>query len=215
MSKQFDFNKIDDFDNHISLSIPNYNCMIDQVVNYIECLSQQNSTVLDIGCSTGNMLKMVDHQPHVTYLGIDNSNLIDDTHQRIIFRKSDIFDFDFNDWGEISVVTSIFTLQFLPLYKRKILLDRIFNKLVEGGVFIITEKVYMDDSQIESINTVNYLNSKRSNFNDTVIMDKAQQLTRTMSLKSESGLIDELSVYGTVIPFWKSYSFSGYIVKGY
>ena len=214
MSEQFDFDKIENFDDHISMSIPNYDDMIKQVINYIECLSQQHTTVLDIGCSTGKMLQMVDHQPHTVYLGIDNSNLIPMDDNRIIFKDMDIFDFEFDKWGsDFSVVTSIFTLQFLPLHKRTELLDKVFNKMISGGVMIVAEKIYMDDPQIESINVTNYLESKRGKFTDEQILDKAQQLTRTMSLRTETELVNELSTYGTVIPFWRNYSFVAHIVR--
>jgi tRNA (cmo5U34)-methyltransferase len=188
--------------------------MIKQVINYVECLSQGETSVIDIGCSTGSMLKAINHKPDVTYIGIDNSNLIQKNDDKNIwFIKDDVFNFEFGDFIESSVTTCIFTLQFIARHKRKHLLDKIFEHMVDGGVLIITEKVHMDDPQIESINTVNYLTSKRMNFSDTDILDKADKLTRTLNIRTESELIKELEAYGLVIPFWKNYSFSGYIVR--
>ncbi len=40
------------------------------------------------------------------------------------------------NFANIDLVLSLYTLQFLPLWKRKKVLQRIYNGLVEGGAFL-------------------------------------------------------------------------------
>ena len=75
----FDFNKIEDFDNHINLSIPNYNQLLSLFIDLATIFSGENTTVIDYGCSTGKLLRALPKKEMCRYIGVDNSNLIPDT----------------------------------------------------------------------------------------------------------------------------------------
>ena len=79
--KKFDFNKIDDFDKHISLSIPNYEFLKEHIVYLIEALTEENTNILDLGCSTGSLLKSIDKRESCQYFGFDTSNLLPKINQ--------------------------------------------------------------------------------------------------------------------------------------
>jgi hypothetical protein len=48
---QFDFNKIDDFDDHINKSIPNYDLLIDSIKSMSEYFYVKSASIYDLGCS--------------------------------------------------------------------------------------------------------------------------------------------------------------------
>ena len=77
MSK-FDFNKIEDFDEHINLSIPNYEGLINQIVKFSDYFVDEHTNVYDLGCSTGKMFKMLELIDSANYIGVDNSKLLPD-----------------------------------------------------------------------------------------------------------------------------------------
>ena len=53
---RFDFKKVDDFEKHIELSIPNF-LTLDNIFKHVTHeFAQPESTVVDLGCSTGRFL---------------------------------------------------------------------------------------------------------------------------------------------------------------
>ncbi len=65
-----------DFDEHIRASIPGYDQLISQCAAYSRRFVQNETCVVDIGCSTGNLLRAIrDHnqtaRPSAEYVGID------------------------------------------------------------------------------------------------------------------------------------------------
>ena len=182
--KEFDFNKINDFDKHINLSIPNYDFLKDHVKYLIEALSEEDTNVLDLGCSTGSLLLSLDKKKTCSYTGYDISNLIPEYNsiKNLQFVKEDLTKVDLPN--NSSVISSIFTLQFLPRHKRKEVVKKAYNSLNEGGYFIICEKIHSNDPCIESITNSIYYKYKRKNFTDTEIIQKQQELTSVMKLKT-------------------------------
>jgi len=143
--KNFDFNKINDFDKHINLSIPNYDFLKDHVKFLIEALSESETNILDLGCSTGSLLLSLDKNDSCEYIGYDISNLIPENinKKNLNFIKSDITKIQYPN--NTSVISSVFTLQFLPRHKRKEVIEKAFKALNEGGYFIICEKIHSED----------------------------------------------------------------------
>lgn len=58
--KKFDFSNVDDFDNHIKLSIPNFETLDNIFSAITKEYAQPESYVLDLGCSTGRFLHNLD-----------------------------------------------------------------------------------------------------------------------------------------------------------
>ena len=206
---KFNFNAVDDFDKHILFSIPNYGQLFTQVKDFVEVFQQDNTVVLDLGCSTGKLLTEVD-KIKASYVGIDASNLIPKSTEVIEFIQQDLLDYSFPQ--ECSVVVSMFLLQFLHRKDRVPTLNKIRDSLTVNGCFIVCEKTHYDDPRIEALNNTNYLEWKRQNFTDKEIMDKSEVLTRSMWLSTQTELEKELAVVGTPVLFWKSFSFVAYIV---
>lgn len=210
--KGFDFNKIDDFDKHINLSIPNYDFLKNQTKFLIEALTEKETNVVDLGCSTGALLLSVEKEATCNYFGYDISKLIpEDGLDGINFLKKDILKEEYPN--NCSVISSIFTLQFLPRHKRKEVIQKAYESLNEGGYFIVCEKTHSSDPILESIINSVYFKYKREHFTDEEILQKQQELTSVMKLKTVPEIEAELSQFSMVEIFWKSYGFCGFIAR--
>lgn len=210
--KEFDFNKINDFDKHINLSIPNYNFLKDHIKFLIEALSENETNIVDLGCSTGSLLLSLDKKESCNYIGYDISNLIPtESINNINFKKEDITKINYPK--NTSVISSIFTLQFLPTHKRKDVIKKSYDALNESGYFIICEKTHSSDPCLESITNSIYYKYKRKHFTDEEIVQKQQELTSVMKLKTIKEIESELKDFSYKEIFWKSYGFCGIIAR--
>ena len=210
--QKFDFNKIDDFDRHIDLSIPNYSFLKEHIKYLIETLTEDHSNIIDLGCSTGNLLLSLDRKNTCNYYGFDTSNLLSDvSEENLSFKNYDITKVDYPD--NTSIISSIFTLQFLPRQKRKEVIQKAYNSLNEGGYFILCEKTHSNDVVLENITNSIYYRFKSKNFNPDEILKKQQELACSMKLKTITDIEDELSIFKFSEVFWKSYGFAGFIAR--
>ena len=211
---KFDFNKIKDFDRHINLSIPNYDFLKENIIYLIEALTENETKVLDLGCSTGSLLFEINKLKNNTYIGYDISNLLpeaDYSKDNLYFKKENIIDVDLPD--NASVISSIFTLQFLPTHKRKTVIDKVYESLNKDGYFIVCEKIHAIDPCLESITNAIYYKYKGKHFSSEEILKKQQGLTSVMKLKTMPALLNELNKFSMVEVFWKSYGFCGIIAR--
>ena len=72
---KFDFNKVKDFEKHIELSIPNL-LTLDNIFRQITHeYAQPESTVIDLGCSTGRFLTSLNQLDDCNYVGIDEVDM--------------------------------------------------------------------------------------------------------------------------------------------
>lgn len=210
--KEFDFNKIKDFDQHINLSIPNYDFLSSHVKFLIEALTEKETNVIDLGCSTGSLLLSLERDSSCSYYGYDISNLLPkDIKTEIVFENKDILKTDLPN--DASVVSSIFTLQFLPTHKRKEVIKKAYDSLNEGGHFIVCEKTHSENPSLESLTNSVYYKYKRQHFTDNEILEKQQELTSIMKLKTSKMIEEELKDFSFVEIFWKSYGFCGFIAR--
>jgi tRNA (cmo5U34)-methyltransferase len=212
INKGFNFDSVEDFDKHIYLSIPNYDFLCEHIQYLIETLTEIDTTIFDIGCSTGKLLKNIDKNPSCSYIGMDMSSIISvDGSENVSFIKKDITKEDFPD--NCSVISSVFTLQFLPSHERKNVIKKAYDSLNEGGHFIVCEKTHSEIPAIESITNSIYYRFKSKNFTPEEIFKKQQELAVSMKLKTSPMIFDELKEFSYVEIFWKSYGFMGFLAK--
>jgi tRNA (cmo5U34)-methyltransferase len=80
-----------------------------------------------------------------------------------------------------SLVTLNFTLQFIPLAQRSLLLSRIHAGLRPGGILILSEKIRFDDPQEEQLQIEMHHAFKRANgYNDLEISQKRSALDNVL-----------------------------------
>ena len=207
----FDFSKVDNFDKHINLSIPSYETLSDVFTGIACAFAHSESTVVDIGCSTGRFLSALPKCDGCDYLGID----------RVKFKDMNKdFSFSLGDAKEIlptvknvSAIVSMFCLQFMGEKKRSEVLEIVKEKIDQGATFLISEKIFLNDPVLQTLIHRMHIQEKRKSFTDKEILDKDIQLSTSMFCKTEKELVQELTQIGSVVKVWQSYNFVGYVVK--
>ena len=208
----FKFEEVKDFDRHIDLSIPNYQTLNLLFTSITKEFAQPESKVIDLGCSTGRFLSSLPKVEGCEYIGIDT----------ISMRRHEEFNFIQEDCEkalkslmatDVSVIVSMFFLQFLGYKKRDRILKQIKYLIERGAVFLVSEKVYLDDARLQNLIHRLHIQNKREGFTDKEILDKDRQLAISMFCQTEYELEAELKALGKVNKVWQSYNFMGYVIQ--
>jgi tRNA (cmo5U34)-methyltransferase len=180
---------VTEFDTHIRKSIPSVDAMYDLCHALTYSLSQERTRVVDLGCSTGKFLHNTQKRTTTTYVGVDCVDWKWDKTPRVTFKQEDVLTF-LRDGGakDASVVLSLFTLQFMPFSERDEVIRRVSDGLVEGGIFILAEKVHLPSAGVSEVVERKLIELKRRNFTDAEILDKSAKLAMSMRRSSFEGL---------------------------
>jgi tRNA (cmo5U34)-methyltransferase len=218
MTEDFSFAAhADSFDEHIRSSIPSYDSLIKKCIGLSRRFVQPDTTVIDVGCSTGRLLASIrqeNRRQNVTYIGIDieeqfNTHWLPIQAGNIRFEASDAR--TFASFENISLACSIFTLQFIPPRDKRVVLRNMYAGLVEGGALIIAEKILASTSRIQDALTFPYLDYKREQgFSPAEILDKERNLRGQMTLWTRDELVTLLRETGfrELEPIWESFPFT-------
>jgi len=215
------------FDNHIEQSIRGYSDLMNDVISLSRYFVEDNTNIVDIGCSTGKNTKAMmeynsDHSPDANFIGIEIADGFQkDLKKRkeelrvqglnnVEFLMKDIRGYQITN---ANLVTSIFTLQFMPKKDRKEVISNIYSGLNEGGAFIFAEKTICESALIQDMITFNYYDYKRKSFDTTDIMDKERTLRNIMKPNTwqQLELMISYAGFSTVQPFWRNHAFVGAI----
>ena len=209
----FDFKKIEDFDRHIALSIPNYDGLVDTVKAVILEYLSNDGALLDIGCSSGALLNSLRDLTKANLIGCD---LVDmgydkgyDFHKKSARAIFDLFNID-----DFDVISSIFTLQFMGRIERRETLKSIKNRVDAGSVFILAEKVHFNCSRLDTAIFRQHMRSKLTGFTAEEILAKDLQLSGSMFPRSCSEIEKELAEIGSHEVIWQCYNFKCWAVFG-
>ena len=150
---QFKFNEAvaDVFENMLNRSIPSYLLTIETIESLTKQYIQPNSNCYDLGCSLGEASLAIEKGINVdgcTIFAIDNSEPMinkckEDKRNKITrtpieFIKDDILNIEINN---ASIVVMNYTLQFLEKNQRQLIINKIYNGLKDGGLFLLSEKI--------------------------------------------------------------------------
>ena len=213
------------FDEHIEKSIRGYSHLIEDVVSLSRYFVEDETNVIDIGCSTGKMTKALidynlDHSQEAKYIGLEIAEGFEKDLEK---RKKELSYYDYvqflsddarwYEYSNCSLITSIFTLQFMPKTDRRELLQNIYNGLNEGGAFIFAEKTICENALVQDMITFNYYDYKRKSFDTEDIMDKERTLRHMMKPNTWREIEDMLLSVGfsVIQPFWRNHAFVGAI----
>ena len=215
------------FDKHIDKSIRGYQDLLSDIVSLSRYFVEKETNVYDIGCSTGKlteaMLKKNQDIEDVHYYGIEVADgFVGDMKSREIKLNSDY------SWNKIkflhedvrdsmisnaSLITSVFTLQFMSMRDRLPMIKKVYNGLNEGGAFIFAEKTICENAKFQEMITFNFYDYKRKFFDTKDIMDKEQTLRNIMKPNTWKQI--EKYIYDAgfkdVQPFWRNHMFVGAI----
>jgi len=211
------------FDDHIDMSIRGYSGLLDDVVALSRYFVEEKTNVVDIGCSTGKLTsRIVSHNeqfcPDANYVGVEIAEgFAADLEKRSkeLPHASFLFPMDIRDYTfeNCSLVTSLFTLQFMPYSCRKDILQRIYDGLNTGGAFIFSEKIDTTHSRIENMLRTVYYEYKKKSFDYDDIMTKELTLQNMLKPNSWKEIEDMLNSVGfdIVQTFWQNHLFIGAI----
>lgn len=209
------------FDTHIDTSIRGYNDLWQDVVDISQYFVENETMVVDIGCSTGKMLKHMIAQnkfaPLAMYEGIEIEQDFWETYNddernfgQLQYFKGDVLEYQFYN---CSYVTSIFTLQFMSHKDRQQVINNVYKGLNPGGAFVFAEKTMPENVRIHEIRTFTYYDFKRRTFTADDIMDKERQLRHMTKPSTRNELITMCNCAGfkSVDTFWQNHAFTGFI----
>ena len=213
---KFPFANIEkNFDNHISKSIRGYDQLHDDVIKLSRYFVQDGTNVYDVGCSTGKTIRKIietNKDRKCFYAGLEpckDFKLPDfDTVNGIRFFSQTLETFALYD---CSFITALFTFQFIPYKMKSQQLKSIHNGLIEGGGFVIAEKVLAETPALQDTFNSIYHEYKLDNFSQADIFKKEQDLRGLLYLNKQSELEAMLRVAGftNIQPFWQNHMFVG------
>ena len=209
------------FDTHIDTSIRGYGDLWKDVVDISQYFVENDTSVVDIGCSTGKMLKSMIEQntfaPEAYYDGVEIEEEFfksydedEKNYPNLTYFRGDVDQFRFSN---CSYVTSIFTLQFMSHVQRRKVVNNVFRGLNPGGAFVFAEKTMTESVRIHEIRTFTYYDFKRKTFTTEDIMDKERQLRHMTKPSTRQEIVDMCKAAGfkVVDSFWQNHAFTGFI----
>ena len=213
------------FDEHINWSIRGYSDLLKDVIAFSRYFVEDDTNVVDIGCSTGKVTQALmeynkDHAPQAHYVGVEVAEgFFDDLNKRgDTLNKTGSVEFVFDDirnyrFENCSLVTSIFTLQFMSKKDRARAINEIYQGLNFGGGFIFAEKIDCENARLQDMMTFNYYDFKREKFDYDDIMTKEQTLRNMLKPNTWKEIEDMLDFAGfkAVEQSWRNHNFVGAI----
>ncbi len=195
IEKQFEFDEdvAFVFDDMLDRSVPFYKEVIKLVANIVELNTKENSTVLDLGCSTANTLLYIDKNSDkkLNLIGYDNSEAMLEVAKKKIKAFGSRIELVYDDIVEVSfprsdVILANYMLQFIRPLKRVDFIEKIYNSLYDEGIFIFSEKIIYDDKKFNKQMIDIYYDFKKSQgYSDFEISQKREALENVLVPYSE------------------------------
>ncbi|PHS69542.1 MAG: carboxy-S-adenosyl-L-methionine synthase CmoA [Methylophaga sp.] len=189
---RFDERVVDVFPDMIQRSVPGYGTLISNIGILAARYAQKNSHCYDLGCSLGAVtlsMRQRIKQPGCDIIAVDNSpamitrgqKILDSDPSSTVPVKLVCADIQKIDIENASVVVLNFTLQFIPLDERLILITRIYQGLKAGGILILSEKIAFEDPKQQDFQTAIHHDFKRTNgYSDLEISQKRAALENVL-----------------------------------
>lgn len=147
----FDDKVADVFDDMIHRSVPGYDAIIAMIGVLAERYAKPGTQCYDLGASLGAVTLEMEKNikgRDCKIIAIDNSEAMvnhlkriidkDENIDSVIVRQEDIRDACIEN---ASVVVLNFTLQFIPLDERNRIIQTIYDGLLPGSIFVLSEKI--------------------------------------------------------------------------
>jgi tRNA (cmo5U34)-methyltransferase len=170
---EFDQSVADVFDDMLRRSIPQYEVMRGAVNEVARRFAKPGTDIIDLGCSRGETLApLVDEfGDRCHYVACDVSQpMLEVCRERyadliragvVDVRECDLRR-DFPP-GRASVILSVLTLQFTPIEYRRRIIEAARAQIVDGGAFILVEKVFGRSAVLDRMLEDVYLSFKAKN----------------------------------------------------
>lgn len=212
----FDEAVVDVFPDMIQRSVPGYSAMISAIGLLAGRFGQDNSYCYDLGCSLG-AASLAMHQQvkaeNCQIVAVDNSEAMVSRFRSGLQAMPDVkIDVQCADIRDIeivnaSVVVLNFTLQFIPIEDRELLLAKIWRGLLSGGLLILSEKLAFDDNKQHELQMdMHHLFKKAQGYSDMEISQKRTALENVLIAESFATHRKRLSKVGfSSVEVWFQY----------
>ena len=217
----FDKNIPQNFDKHISKSVPLYHQMQWLCEQISDFYIKEDSVVYDIGCSTGSLLnrlaKRHNQKKKIRFIGMDIVKKMisfakkNNSQKKIKFLNKDIIKFKLE---KTDFVICFYTLQFIHPKFRQNVLNKIFKNLNWGGALFLVEKVRSYDARTQDQMTTIYEEFKSINgFSEKEISAKKKSLKGVLEPFSSTANVQMLKRAGfkDISSVAKFISFEGFL----
>ena len=224
--RSFEFNEsvANVFEDMLERSVPMYQECQSLAVHWCARFAKPNTSVYDLGCSTGQLLlklaHSIDRNNGISLYGIDNSPAMLGKSRKTLKRSPipcQLMEADLNRDISIqnaSVVVMNYTLQFVLPENRLPLLKNIYENLVPGGSLILIEKIKSDIPALDDTFVDFHHQYKRDrDYSDLEISRKREALENVLipwTVEENQNLIKKAG-FQTVDLFFKWNNFSGFI----
>jgi len=222
---QFDESVVAVFPDMISRSVPGYQTILTGIGELTKLHAKPNTQLYDLGCSLGaatlTMLRATDDIEGCSIVALDNSEAMIARAQEylqafhhdtpVALHCADICDFVIEN---ASVVVINFTLQFIDPEARSVLLKRIYDGLVPGGILILSEKIHFDNAALQQSIEHLHLQFKRANgYSELEISQKRSSLENVLISDSEAEHLERLQHVGfeSAGIWFQAYNFAAFL----
>jgi len=180
------------FPDMIQRSVPGYSTIVAMTGVLAGRFAKNNSNCYDLGCSLGASLYAMASEIgkrgdniNIPIIGIDNSQAmldrcktISQSFNNISFRCEDI---EKTKISNASVVVMNFSLQFIPQQLREDILKRIYQRMNDGGILVLSEKIIFEDKHLDELNINLHHEFKKANgYSDLEISQKRSALENVL-----------------------------------
>ena len=199
------------FPDMLRRSIPGYAASLEAIGSLAARYVKAGTNCYDLGCSLGAAtlaMRQGIRAPDCRIIAIDNSEAMIKRCEKVItnaeepgivptpidFRLDDIRDAFITN---ASMVVMNYTLQFLSLEDRSAMLARIFDGLISGGLFLLSEKVIDDDPHMEELLVdLHHEHKRRNNYSKLEISRKRAALDNVLIPETVADHLERLAAVG-------------------
>lgn len=199
--KKFSFNEevSDVFDDMVYRSVPFYKGTQQLIIDYISSFYDNSIKILDLGCSTGEFLKLCSETfQEENLMGIDSSiDMVDKAKSKnptLNIINGNVFEKNF--YTQDVIVLSLL-LQFIRPIRRLELLKKVNAALSKNGLVVLFEKIKFSDDLQDSRVIDLYYDFKRVNgYSNLAISNKRTALENYLIPYTTTENIDLLKAAG-------------------
>ena len=182
----FDERVVSVFPDMIRRSVPGYQSVVSMTGLLAQQYAKSNTNCYDLGCSLGaSTLSMAVRVPKsCNIIAVDNSAAMLSEFERLLENQPEadqirLIESDVRNLNmeNASFVAMNFTLQFVPIDDRDILMRGIYESLIPGGALLISEKIEVENAQMNrAFINAHHEFKKAQGYSDLEIAQKRQAI---------------------------------------
>ena len=190
-SFEFDAAVAEVFPDMLRRSIPGYAASIQAIGTLAARHAQAGTNCYDLGCSLGAATLAIRQNiavPDCRIIAVDKAPAMveqcrgilanDSSDTKVSILEADVREIEI---ARASMVVMNYTLQFLPVNERVDMISKIHAGMVDGGVFVLSEKVVDEDPKVEKLLVDLHHEFKRRNaYSDLEISRKRAALENVL-----------------------------------